>query len=127
MKFVSLLLFVSVVAMCGCATAEKRSIAIAVSPVGQTALSPARLHSAITALSSELTKRGFLLASDVEGADYVMFVRLAPDSASAASGYLEVVDVQPRGKEARTGELAKLRSDARSVARELIHAASTPQ
>jgi len=113
--------------LCGCATAEKRSIAIAVSPAGQTALAPSQLHSAIGALSSELAKRGFQVASNVDHAEYVMYVRFVPDHASPPSGHLEVVDVRPNGKEARTGELVKLQADARSVARELIHAASTPQ
>jgi hypothetical protein len=127
MKIALLLLFASIGSVFGCATTAKRSIAIAVSPAGQAALSPTQLRLAISALSNELTKRGLLVANSVESADYVMFVRFAPDPALPASGHLEVVDVQPRGREARTGELEKLQADARSVVRELIHAGATPQ
>lgn len=81
----------------------------------------------MNALSTELTKRGFLVASSVESADYVVFVRFNPDTALSGGGHLDVVGVQPRGREARAGELEKLQADARSVARELIHAGATPQ
>ena len=111
---------VSMASTFGCANSSGRappasSLAIAITTPG-TPPSAQQLTTINQLLQSQITSRGFVVATNVAFADYVMRVRFTPDTVNPPGGHLEFLGIERNHRPGTHGENSAVEAGANNLA-----------